>query len=157
LEQPDLLEWVEKELKGYSGSVEVPPYRLISSDVEALDPWSGWKRIIFKDPKALAAVRQPRKLGYPISPIEEHLNTSQGDLLVSLPEEIAVPIMRDTGVIEVGFTVSKAGMAGILAAVRDAVLDWSLKLERAGIRGEGMSFTSEEKQKAQSSSTTINI
>ena len=41
-------------------------------------------------------------------------------------------------------------MRNILDVVREMVLEWSLKLESDGIIGEGMSFSREEKHKAQS-------
>ena len=53
------------------------------------------------------------------------------------------------------FHVSASKFRNILDAVRKIVLEWSLKLERDGIIGEGMSFSREEKQKAQS--ITYNI
>lgn len=39
-------------------------------------------------------------------------------------------------------------MVKILDAVRNAILEWSLKLEQDGIRGEGLTFTPEEKKTA---------
>jgi hypothetical protein len=36
-------------------------------------------------------------------------------------------------------------------------LEWALKLERAGISGEGMSFNKDERERAHAASTTINI
>jgi hypothetical protein len=46
---------------------------------------------------------------------------------------------------------------GILDAVRNALLDWSLKLEKSGIKGDGMSFSNEERTKAHESQPTYNI
>jgi AbiTii len=53
--------------------------------------------------------------------------------------------------------ISTSQVHGLLDAVRNLVLEWALKLERAGINGEGMSFNREEKQLAKEASTTINI
>lgn len=41
-------------------------------------------------------------------------------------------------------------MESVVQAVRNAVLEWSLKLEEDGIVGEGLSFSKEEKQLAAS-------
>jgi len=46
--------------------------------------------------------------------------------------------------------VRGAALRNILDVVREMVLEWSLKLESDGIIGEGMSFSREEKHKAQS-------
>src|SRR5688500_16815305 len=51
--------------------------------------------------------------------------------------------------------VSSSELHGIVAAVRDTILQWSLRLERDGILGEGMTFSREEVQKA--ANTTYNI
>jgi hypothetical protein len=46
--------------------------------------------------------------------------------------------------------ISTTQIVGILDAVRNATLDWSLQLEQAGVLGENMSFTLTEKREAQS-------
>ena len=46
---------------------------------------------------------------------------------------------------------------GILDAVRKIVLEWSLKLEVDGITGDGMSFSTTEKERAQAHAVTYNI
>jgi hypothetical protein len=42
----------------------------------------------------------------------------------------------------------KGQLSGVFDAVRNLVLDWSLKLEQVGVLGENMSFTLTEKQEA---------
>jgi len=44
---------------------------------------------------------------------------------------------------------------GVLDAVRNIVLEWTLRLERDGIIGENMTFTNEEKERL--SPTTLNV
>ena len=53
--------------------------------------------------------------------------------------------------------VSATSVTGILDAVRNTVLDWSLELEKRGITGEGMSFSEEDKHKAHQHSVIYNI
>jgi hypothetical protein len=45
--------------------------------------------------------------------------------------------------------VGRSDLAGILDKVRNLVLDWAIALEKSGIKGEGMSFSPEEKSTAQ--------
>ena len=45
--------------------------------------------------------------------------------------------------------VSKSQVSGILDLVRNKLLDFALRLEDAGITGEGMSFSKEEKEQAE--------
>jgi hypothetical protein len=53
--------------------------------------------------------------------------------------------------------LDRASVIGILDAVRNAVLDWALALERNGVVGSGMSFSTPEKAAAaRVSYTTIN-
>jgi hypothetical protein len=44
--------------------------------------------------------------------------------------------------------LGKSTIRGILDAVRNEVLRWSLELERRGVLGEGMTFSPEEKTRA---------
>jgi len=46
--------------------------------------------------------------------------------------------------------VGKSQLIGILDAVRNEILNWSLELESQGILGDGMSFSTEELKKAKS-------
>jgi AbiTii len=44
--------------------------------------------------------------------------------------------------------INRTQIFRVLEAIRNTVLEWSLKLEQSGILGEGMTFTREEVQKA---------
>jgi len=52
--------------------------------------------------------------------------------------------------------LGRASIRGILDAVRNMVLEWTLKLEKDGIMGEGLTFTSEEKDAGSHGHYTIN-
>lgn len=45
----------------------------------------------------------------------------------------------------------------IVEKVKNTILDWSIKLEKEGIRGEGMQFSNEEKQASKAISRDISI
>lgn len=47
------------------------------------------------------------------------------------------------------FNSSKSEIYRILSTIRNKILEWSIILEENGIIGEGMTFTDEEKKKAQ--------
>jgi AbiTii len=53
--------------------------------------------------------------------------------------------------------VDRSAIVSILDRVRNLVLDWALKMEKAGILGTEFSFDAAEKAKAQSTPTMINI
>lgn len=44
--------------------------------------------------------------------------------------------------------MSHSEIAGIIDSVRNILLEWSLKLEKDGILGDGITFSKEEKEKA---------
>jgi hypothetical protein len=56
--------------------------------------------------------------------------------------------------VRVEWHISRAAVASIPDRVRDAVLDWALKLEQAGVHGEGLRFTPAERKAAEA--VTIN-
>jgi hypothetical protein len=53
--------------------------------------------------------------------------------------------------------VSRSSIVGMIAAVRNAVLDWTLKLEEDGILGEGLTFSAREKETASHGNYTFNF
>jgi hypothetical protein len=62
----------------------------------------------------------------------------------------------------VGFRVPKAvcefgrgALVGILQHVRGLVLDWALELERAGVTGQGLTFSSREQETAKAAHISI--
>ena len=65
--------------------------------------------------------------------------------------------MRENAVSDVGMRVSRNNVTNVLAAVRDLILDWSLRLEKLGIKGEGMSFSTDEKSKAHTGNSVVTI
>jgi AbiTii-like protein len=153
----DLLAWVEHEQKGY-GQDEVPPYRQIVGPVEAFDPVAGWKPVFFEDQEVQRIVSQPHKLGMAVVEIERGLSDSRDtDLFVPLQSELRYSLMRRLNVSEIGYSISRGSAHGIIEAVRNVILDWSLKLEAAGVKGDGLTFSQEEKKKAQSPQATIQI
>ena len=49
---------------------------------------------------------------------------------------------------DVSLFLSVSSVHGILDAVRNSLLDWTLKLETAGVTGDGLVFSAEEKHQA---------
>ena len=58
---------------------------------------------------------------------------------------------------DIKFHIGSNAIAGVLDAVRNMVLDWSLKLEKEGILGEGLTFSEIEQRKAHDSGATYRI
>ena len=95
-------------------------------------------------------------------PIGSMVNLMQSDnphLMVPLLPQQKMFLMRmqdSFAPLEPVRAIGRNQVATILDAVRTKILDWSLQLEADGVTGEGMTFSVEEKQKAQSSITIEN-
>ncbi len=53
--------------------------------------------------------------------------------------------------------VDQAQFAGLLDAVRNTILEWSLELEKSGIVGDGLSFSRPERERAHEPNVIVNI
>jgi AbiTii len=150
------LSWARKELDGYSGGDELPRYRIVPGEVKAFNPYNGlWLPFIWTDgpPEAL----RNRGVSQPVAELQDLLGGDKGGMLMMpLPEKGAYQLMQSSGAPRPPvFVISRSSLYGILDAVRNLILDWSLKLEADGILGEGMAFTSKEKQTAMSNTYNI--
>jgi len=52
--------------------------------------------------------------------------------------------------------IPQNAISNIIERVKNKILDWAITLEENGILGDGLSFTSEEKTKAQSEPQIVN-
>lgn len=158
LDLPPTEEWVEAELNGYEEG-ELPEYRILYGKPKALNPFHGWIPIIF-DQDGLNQSLSTCAVGQSIASLEALLQSNDTDhLQFPIPPAIIIDINRIMGARfgTMSVHISPSQIHGLLDAVRNLVLDWALKLEKAGIHGSGISFNSQEKQLAKESSTTINI
>ena len=152
----DAQAWIEKELNGYHRSDAPPTHRLLTGQVRVRNPYHGWQPVIFEDP--VEAERSSKCFsGQPIGELEDLIKRGSGALqfpfdpadLNRLMEGMSLPL-PPTRILD------RASIRGILDAVRNMLLEWTLKLEKDGIMGEGLTFTSEEKEAASHGHYTIN-
>jgi hypothetical protein len=143
-------EWIDIELNGYIGTnIELPHYRRIYGSLRVWNPFHGFQP--FFAPPEIEKIVTQMPLNIPLSEIEAIANDSSNEshVAMSFPSEIRIWLMRGMSgpaPLEPSLLVSRTAFTRILNAVRDAVLKWSLELEKNGIVGEGMSFTAEEKK-----------
>jgi hypothetical protein len=137
-------QWVEKEINGYPEISYLPQYRFMFGELKARNPYLGWIPVIVH-PQIHEFISK-RPVLQPISEIERlvkdknsHLSTMPPALEKFLREYHAIPF-------EMQIHMDMSQATGVLEAVRDVVLNWSLKLEEEGILGEEMTFSQEEKQ-----------
>jgi len=149
LQIAEFREWVQRELNGYKQGDTLPEYRQIKGNAEAFNPFQNrWMPVIWEN--------EPRRLtrcqnGQPVAEIEDLLRHDDGKdrFVMPYPESVQRTLSRNSnlGLIP-NLILSRASLTGILDAVRNIILEWSLKLELDGILGENMTFSREEKQKA---------
>ena len=81
---------------------------------------------------------------------ENHRKASAGSTL-HVPfshEQLNILMGRMEIPLELALHVQSSAIAGILNAVRTKILDWALELEKAGVIGDGMAFSRDERAAA---------
>lgn len=150
--------WARLELDGYKPQ-EVPEYRVIYGEPQVFDPLRGYQPLHFSDHR-FAEIISKMRFHQPIGEIEHDLRQADkvgpGSFHISFPHAAEKELMGRMEIpMQPSLDVSESQYRNILDAVRKVVLEWSLKLESDGILGEGMSFSREEKKKAQSDTYNI--
>lgn len=147
----DFKQWAQRELSGY-GDDEVPIYRVIQGSPQAKNPFRGMIPIVFDDAEcartaATVSLRQAM-------PELEHLlksSSSSGHSLVCpYPPETEQLLYESGGLqgprLPLSIAIGPNQIHNAIEAVRTAILNWTLQLEKDGITGEGLTFTQKEKE-----------
>ncbi len=132
----DIEDWIAAELNGYPDGESTPDYRHAVGTLQVFNPYRGWITA------TRGSVEWP--FGHSISQIEEFSKKETMDF--SPKEDFQFEGIASTFVQRVVF--SGIVFKGMVEAVRDRLLDWSLELEKRGITGENMSFDEQEKKAA---------
>jgi hypothetical protein len=151
-------EWIQSELNGYDDFDNIPDYRRLYGDVKAWNPYHGYIPVIIQNESMSESLRI-RKTKQPISELESLLDKSKesGILQMPFPPAVENELMKGTrSDLRPMLHISPNRIHGVLDIVRNTVLEWALKLEEEGILGEGLSFSVQEKEKAQAN-PNINI
>ena len=156
LSLPPTEKWVEQELSGYHE--DPPQYRKLTGKPQALNPYQGWVPIMMatdSDNKLISDVTVRQS----VASLEALLADNETSFVqFPLPTSF-IRMLNKTADFPVGTMavhIATSQVHGLLDAVRTLALEWALSLERAGIKGEGVSFNSEEKKLA-TASTIFNI
>jgi AbiTii len=142
--QIDALEhWIEREITGYPRNETLPDYRVVlAGHLEVLNPVRGWIPVsgtgritvpVYQSIGELELFMEKDFVQYqPTRPFPVNDITGSG-LLSGMPQRALI---------------ATSGFKRIVENVRNKLLDWSLELEKKGVLGENMAFSSEEKQTA---------
>lgn len=143
--------WIANELNGYKSGEDIPEYRSVEGEIKAWNPYNGWIPVIIQDVKTARGLRK-RSVKQSIGDLESLVaNKKEGKILMIQYSPEVENWLMDGEPYRPSIHIGANSIHGILNCVRNAVLEWSLKLEEEGIMGDGMSFSSEEKAKAHTS------
>jgi len=150
--------WARLEIDGYKDK-ELPEYRVVHGQPQVFNPYRGYQPLFFPDSK-LTERFSKMHFNQPIGQIEHELKsaekTGSDGFYVSYSPSVEKKLMDAIDFrLQPFLNISASEFRKILDSVRKIVLEWTLRLEADGIIGEGMSFSKEEKEKAQS--ITYNI
>lgn len=148
----DIIDWVENELNGYSFNDTIPEYRKIPARLVADNPIRGYIPVeVIPD---MAEQLERATIRYPISQLQDIRNEAQNKgktaVQLALGSE-AYHVLKRLYHTDFIFyqQISTNGIGRIIDTVRNKILEWTLTLEKQGIKGEGLTFDREEKEIAQ--------
>ena len=88
-------------------------------------------------------------IGQPLSEIEDLVTHTKDNLVIEVPMELQNILSKSLGErLDFRMIFGKSQAQAIIDQVRNIILEWSLKLEKDGITGEGLSFSKQEKVEA---------
>jgi len=149
LDQEDFLDWVNLELAGYKDDSAYPDYRKLSGQIKAWNPYHGWQPVLFEKSK-IEKTLTSRNTKQSVGEIEELFNSNTEVYEMPYPASAAAQILARSEIkTKVSLFLDRSVLAGVLNAVRNALLDWAIELEKQGVKGDEAQFTEEEKEKAQ--------
>jgi hypothetical protein len=153
LKLDDLEEWVEHELNGYPHGTPVPDYRIQSGIPMGEHVIHGHQPLNIDDEATRALLRLlpiPQSIGSIESLIAQ---PGKGNSIYwfNFPDHITARILdHNRGILRsVGLRLDESRLVDVVDAVRDRILTWALSMEKAGVTGEGLSFTQAEQKAAQ--------
>lgn len=143
--------WVSKEINGYTAEDQIPEYRFLNGQVKVWNPVRGWIPVV-SDNAEFQAVISRRPTFQPISELEDAASRSEtGSLMMTFPPEQEQAILGPNSLFaNPKLHLPVAAVRGLVAKVRHIVLRWCLDLEEKGVRGEGMTFSENERRAAES-------
>lgn len=149
LDLQDAQAWIDHEIEGYSPSAIVPPYRIIPSELEVMNPFHGWNAVGWEEGGQLQEHFSTIEVRMTIAEVEAAAKIKRPGFGLNQAETNALVAANETwGRLPARKMVSQVSLIGIIESVRAKVLNWSLALEKRGILGEGMTFNDNEKLEA---------
>ena len=155
---PIIEDWVDKELKGYSGDDDVPEYRKVTGTPMARGVVGGFEPIQFEESehaKKLSVV----PIGQSIPGMEGQLQSRDQSLIFPYPPKLVDALNKSNRrrIVQCGVKFESANLVAIVEAVRTLVMEWAISMEKAGVTGTDLSFSADEKDKAKAAAVVVNV
>ena len=150
--------WISCELNGYKSGEVIPDYREVRGELKAYNPYHGWIPTMIPNPKVENSICNKR-VPNSISEIVTMCKQSENGLIAEFTgEELNKLNKMFDSPMPMKYTLhfSTTAIGDIVERVKNAVLEWTIKLESEGILGEGMQFNIDEKESAKSIPQSIN-
>lgn len=148
--------WINSEMNGYKDQDEIPDYRELHGIPVAYSHYHGWYRLMTFNLSADMVDKMTMfRFHQPISYFESSLE-GDSSIVVSYDtraEQMLTRALQNRAIPALQFDPTE--FRKVLDAVRNIILEWTLRLETDGILGENMTFTNEEKHRV--SATHLNV
>lgn len=150
LRQKQVVDWYKKEQNGYGPKDPVPPYRQqLEGHLLAWMPASGWIQAPISDQFEHELARRDIRIGF--SQVVDHLEASRksGGERIDFSEEEMREIQRKIHHdAKLAFAMPSTAYAQITESCRAVLRLWVEDLVAAGVVGDGMKFSDDEKVRA---------
>lgn len=145
----DVPQWINNELSGYYGSNDWPAYRKVKGRVRAKDMYRRSIDAHFDSTELENSVSE-QPIRESVADLE-NLLSSEGIISISYSADQQMVLRKIFHSDDLHFicVIERARIAAILDEVRNEVLRWAIALDKAGVRGAGLSFSPVEKELAQ--------
>jgi len=158
LKLEDFDKWINQELNGYGQNEEVPNYRKVRGALYAFNSYSGRIHLTISNAETENLICN-RNIVDPVSKLLDLYENSKdyvrisfsGEMLQLLNEMFSLPIDM-----QFSLHINRSCIKELLEHVKDALLQWTLKLEEKGVLGEELKFTEKEKTIAKDIPQTVN-
>lgn len=150
LQLQELVEWCKAELNGYGQKQTLPNYRVLQGELKVFNPYNGiWMEMVGGSSTIRSGCVQS------VAELQNLCGQGDGMLMQTASPEVARMVVDP--VTPPRIILSKSSLVGVLDAVRNNILEWTLRLETDGVLGEEMTFSTEEKKTVMNNVTNYHI
>lgn len=158
LKLSDFDQWIQYELNGYPDKESCPEYRKVRGTLKYFNQYYGWYPIIIPNNEIEKLICE-RKMANSISEIVSLSDSPENNLIAEFSGEESAFLDKHCNMLipqRYALHISSTAAKDIEEKVKNAILEWTLKLEEEGIVGENMMFTEKEKDCATNIPQTVN-